>query len=166
LLFPRAAFSLTEASYFILAPWYLFHILMHLDAVFGTTWKTRILLCGAVGSAVGLLLYALDCGLHEWVFGTLHIVWSPAPLPLVALACASAVVETVVVQLGIQVRIGGWGGVLAAALFFFAIHVSLNPLFLAAGIALALTLSYTRLPGPVIVAHLAYNALISGFPPA
>jgi membrane protease YdiL (CAAX protease family) len=164
-LFPRVSLGATAVTYFAVTPWFIATIFRCRGAVFGKAWQIRIIRCGLIGVAVGTALYAVDLALHAAAFGALLIAWAPAPIELVLLGCASAVVETVVFQIGVQERLGGWLGVILATLLFTLVHLSPNPMFLVAGAAFALTQRYTGLPGSVIVAHFIYNGLISCVPP-
>lgn len=165
LLFPRFAIGLTETTYFILAIWYIAVIASNLAEVFGDNWTRRLFDCLLLGTVAAGSLYLIDCAIRGLSSGAIDVAWRPAPLELFLFGCAGAIVETVVFQLGIQVRIRGWTGLALAALAFCVVHLSLNPFFVIAGITLATIQQYTGLPGAVIVAHLTYNALISGFPP-
>jgi membrane protease YdiL (CAAX protease family) len=164
-LFPGVPIGITEITYFLLAPWFLANAVVYRRTFFGARWDRGLTVSMLGAIAVAVALYLTDVTVRAVLVGPVHLSWSPAPLHLSMLASASALDETVILQVGLQSRMKGWGGVVVVGILFCIIHVSLNPLFLVAGMALAALQHVTGRPGAPFIAHLVYNALISALPP-
>lgn len=160
----RFSLTLTECTYFLLAPYYAGVIVAHGRDFFGCD-KRSVAAAVAFAIIAAALLYASDAAIRFFALGHIRVALTPAPGKMILLATSGAIVETVVVQLGVQARIRGWTGVAIAAILFFVLHLTLNPIFLIAGIVLALLQTVTRRPGSTLIAHLLYNGLISFVPP-
>jgi len=154
----------TEFTYFLLTPYYFAIIALRPAAVFGHNKRDIAKAIGFAMIAV-LALYLCDIAVRSLALGSVHVAWRPVALEMIAFSLAAALVETVLFQIGIQARVKGWLGIVLATLIFFGFHLSLNPIFLIAGVVLCLLQVVTRRPGASLVTHAGYNLLISLVPP-
>jgi Type II CAAX prenyl endopeptidase Rce1-like len=161
---PPHGSGFTEFTYFLLTPYYIAIIALRPTAVFGHN-KREIGEAFGFGLIAIVVLYLCDVAVRALALGSSHVAWRPVRLEIIAFSLAAGLVETVLFQIGIQARVKGWLGVVLATLIFFGIHLSLNPIFLIAGLVLCVLQVLTRRPGASLVTHAGYNLLISLVPP-